>query len=144
MIINNQQVTTKFYIVKAASMEAIMGIVILSQLGPLIHPVTGSVLGVEKEQPAIALPVIRGHQHKIVLKDDVTLICHNPLPTIAELHAKLHGVVFSQVDLQSGYHQLALVFFSLKGYHLVWLLQGQHSRSSWISCWLTFLAAKTT
>ena len=96
---NNQQVTTKFYIVKAASTEAIMGLDVLSQLGFTIQLALGSVFAMEQEQPVMALPVIRGYQHKIVLKDDVTLIRHYLLEEISGELRSLQQEITEQVDI---------------------------------------------
>ncbi|XP_063854223.1 uncharacterized protein K02A2.6-like [Scylla paramamosain] len=42
---------------------------------------------------------LRGPNSQLVLEV-------HPLPMTAELHTKLHGVVFSQIDLKSAYHKL--------------------------------------
>ena len=66
-------------------------------MGLTIQPVTGSVFAVEQDQIAMVLPVIRGYQHKIVLKEDVTLIHHNlqqlPLSLREEVSEEPHSLL---------------------------------------------------
>ncbi|MPC59772.1 hypothetical protein E2C01_053800 [Portunus trituberculatus] len=70
--VNGRTVEAEFYVVDSPTLEAIMGLDLLSDLGVTIIPATGRVLAVSEED---YLPAIKGYQHRIVLKKEAALTC---------------------------------------------------------------------
>ena len=68
--VKNRQAVTDFYVVETVTTEALMGLDLLTKLGLTIRPATGELLAVKSEKEVVPLPVIRGYQHKIVLRKD--------------------------------------------------------------------------
>ena len=65
----DKSVDSEFYLVETDAAEAIMGLDLMQKLGVTVHPTSGKVFAVRKEEGE-ALPSINGYQHRIVLRPD--------------------------------------------------------------------------
>ena len=89
----------QFFLVDTPSTEAIMGLGLIQQLGLTLHPASGQIFSIEQESEQ--LPVIKGYQHRIILKPDAKPTAYRlrrlPLAVRDEVSAELQRLLDADV-----------------------------------------------